>query len=199
MGSLYSDIPSWLHRYGAGFKLAFIALAGTLLMLLDSPWILAGCAAACAGLWFSLGPATRVARRLILSVLVGALLVAVFHWWMGRPALAAVSGLRLACACTLGVALTVTTRPMDLLEVLGRGLAPLVHLGLQPERIALQLGLMLRFTEHFFVQWKKLDDAYRLRTGRAGGLRLIAPLTVQMLQAVRRVADALYVRLGGAA
>ncbi|MOA47898.1 Energy-coupling factor transporter transmembrane protein BioN [compost metagenome] len=86
---------------------------------------------------------------------------------------------------------------MDLLEVLDRWLAPLARLGLQPERISLQLGLMLRFTEHFFVQWQKLDDAYRLRTGQAGGLRLIAPLTVQMLQAARRVADALFARLGG--
>lgn len=41
--------------------------------------------------------------------------------------------------------------------------------------MALQLGLMLRFIEHFFVQWKKLDDAWRLRTGRPGGWRLIAP------------------------
>ena len=197
MCSLYSDFPTWLHRYGAGFKLACMALFGTLLFLIDSPWVLALCAGAAALLWFSLGQATRIARRLIFSVLLGALLVALFHLWMGRPTLAAVSALRLASACVLGVALTVTTRPMDLLEVLDRWLAPLARLGLQPERISLQLGLMLRFTEHFFVQWKKLDDAYRLRTGQAGGLRLIAPLTVQMLQAARRVADALYARLGG--
>ncbi len=197
MGSLYSDFPTWLHRYGAGFKLACMALFGTLLFLIDSPWVLALCAGAAALLWFSLGQATRIARRLIFSVLLGALLVALFHLWMGRPTLAAVSALRLASACVLGVALTVTTRPMDLLEVLDRWLAPLARIGLQPERISLQLGLMLRFTEHFFVQWKKLDDAYRLRTGQAGGLRLIAPLTVQMLQAARRVADALFARLGG--
>lgn len=197
MGSLYSDFPTWLHRYGAGFKLACMALFGTLLFLIDSPWVLAVCALGAALLWFSLGQATRIARRLIFSVLLGALLVALFHLWMGRPTLAAVSALRLASACVLGVALTVTTRPMDLLEVLDRWLAPLARIGLQPERISLQLGLMLRFTEHFFVQWKKLDDAYRLRTGQAGGLRLIAPLTVQMLQAARRVADALYARLGG--
>lgn len=197
MGSLYSDLPTWLHRYGAGFKLACMALFGTLLFLITNPWVLGVCAAGAALLWFSLGEATRIARRLVFSVLLGALLVALFHLWMGRPTLAAVSALRLATACVLGVALTVTTRPMDLLEVLDRWLAPLARIGLQPERISLQLGLMLRFTEHFFVQWKKLDDAYRLRTGQAGGLRLIAPLTVQMLQAARRVADALYARLGG--
>lgn len=197
MGSLYSEHITWLHRWGAGRKLACMALLGTLLFLLSAPWVLAAAGAGCALLWWSLGPATRVARRLMVSVLVAAALVAGFHLWLGRPDVAAVSALRLACASTLGLALTVSTRPTDLLLVLDGLLAPLARLGLRPERWSLQLALMLRFTEHFFVQWKKLDEAHRLRTGRPGGLRLIAPLTVQMLQAARRVADALYARLGG--
>ena len=196
MGSLYSEHLTRLHRWPAGRKLACMALLGTLLFLLSAPWALALAALACALLWRSLGPATRVARRLMVSVLAAALLVAVFHLWMGRPDVAAVSALRLACASTLGVALTVSTRPTDLLLVLDALLAPLARLGLQPGRVSLQLALMLRFTEHFFVQWKRLDEAHRLRTGRPGGLRLIAPLTVQMLQRAQRVADALYARLG---
>lgn len=197
MGSLYSEHLTWLHRWSAGRKLACMALLGTLLFLLSAPWALALAALACTLLWRSLGLATRVARRLMVSVLAAALLVAVFHLWMGRPDVAAVSALRLACASTLGVALTVSTRPTDLLLVLDALLAPLARLGLQPGRVSLQLALMLRFTEHFFVQWKRLDEAHRLRTGRPGGLRLIAPLTVQMLQRAQRVADALYARLGG--
>jgi biotin transport system permease protein len=63
------------------------------------------------------------------------------------------------------------------------------------ERIALQLALMLRFTEHFFVLWRRLDDAHRLRTGKSGGFKILAPLTIQMLVAARRVADALQLRL----
>ena len=197
MGSLYSEHLTWLHRWPAGAKLACMALLGTLLFLFNDPWPLAAAGLACALLWWSLGPATHKVRRLIRSVLVAAALVAGFHLWLGRPDVAAVSALRLACASTLGVALTVTTRPTDLLLVLDALLAPLARLGLRPERLSLQLALMLRFTEHFFVQWQKLDEAHRLRTGRPGGLRLIAPLTVQMLQAAQRVADALYARLGG--
>ena len=197
MGSLYSEYITWLHRWPAGAKLACMALLGTLLFLFNDPWPLAAAGLACALLWWSLGPATHKVRRLIRSVLVAAALVAGFHLWLGRPDVAAVSALRLACASTLGVALTVSTRPTDLLQVLDALLAPLARLGLRPERLSLQLALMLRFTEHFFVQWQKLDEAHRLRTGRPGGLRLIAPLTVQMLQAAQRVADALYARLGG--
>lgn len=197
MVSLYSDHPTWLHRWSAGRKLACMALLGTVLFVPTTPWPLAGAALGCALLWWSLGAATRVARRLVRSVLIAALLVAGFHLYMGRPDVAAVSALRLACTCILGVALTVTTPAGAVLQVLDGLLAPLARLGLNPERISLQLALMLRFSGHFFSQWQKLDEAHRLRTGRSGGLRLIAPLTVQMLLAARRVADALYARLGG--
>ena len=197
MGSLYSEHLTWLHRWPAGRKLACMALLGTLLFWLADSRLLAAAGLGSALLWLSLGPATRVARRLMVSVLAAAALVAGLHLWLGRPDVAATSALRLACASTLGVALTVSMRPTDLLQVLDALLAPLARLGLRPERWSLQLALMLRFTEHFFVQWRRLDEAHRLRTGRPGGLRLIAPLTVQMLQAARRVADALYARLGG--
>ncbi|WP_218243476.1 energy-coupling factor transporter transmembrane component T family protein [Comamonas fluminis] len=196
MGSLYSEFPTWLHRWRAGLKLLLLAIGGTLLFLTTSPMLLAGAGLVCLILWFSLGQATQVARRLMRSVIIAALLVAGFHVFMGNHELAAVSALRLICASTLGVALTITTRPSDLVEVLEWLLSPLARLGIPVERVAMQIALMLRFTEHFFVQWKKLDDAHRLRTGKSGGLRLIAPLTIHMLQATRRVADALWARLG---
>jgi biotin transport system permease protein len=46
------------------------------------------------------------------------------------------------------------------------------------------------------VVWKRLDDAHRIRTGKAGGLRILAPLTIQMLVSARRAADTLELRLG---
>lgn len=196
MGSLYSEHHTWLHRLRPGLKLGLMAVLSTLLFLLQAPWALVLCAIGCAVLWFSLGAATRVARRLIASVLIAAALIAVFHAVMGHYALATVSALRLACASTLGVALTVSTHPTQLLQLLEQLLAPLGRLGVPSERFALQLALMLRFIEHFFVQWKRLDEAHRLRTGKGGGIRLLAPLSIQMLQTARRVADALYARLG---
>ena len=196
MGSLYSEHHPWLHGLRPGLKLGLMAVLSTLLFLLQAPWALVLCALGCAVLWFSLGAATRVARRLIASVLIAAALIAIFHAVMGHYALATVSALRLACASTLGVALTVSTHPTQLLQLLEQLLAPLGRLGFPSERFALQLALMLRFIEHFFVQWKRLDEAHRLRTGKGGGIRLLAPLSIQMLQTARRVADALYARLG---
>lgn len=196
MGSLYCENPGWLHAVPAWFKLILMAVLSMLLFWLQTPVQMSVAAALALLLWISLGKATRAARKLMISVLVASALVALFQWWMGRPALAITSSLRIACSCTLGIALTVTTRPADILSVLETVLSPLRFVGIQPQRLALQLGLMIRFIEHFLVQWKKLDEAHRLRTGKPGGLRLIAPLTVQMLQTTRRVADALFARLG---
>jgi biotin transport system permease protein len=122
-------------------------------------------------------------------------LIAAFHIYMQHPALAAITVMRLVSTSLMGTALTLTTRYSDLLHVFERVLSPLKRIGISSEQLALQLALMLRFTEHFFVMWRRLDDAHKLRTGKSGGFKILAPLTIQMLVAARRVADALELRL----
>lgn len=196
MGSLYSEHLTWLHRVPAGVKLIFFAVLGSVQFLLDSGAVLGISALICGLLFASLGRATYPARKLVLSVLLAGLLIMAFHSWMQQPMLGLVSALRLFSAALLGISLTLTTRSRDLLSVFERLLSPLQRVGIRTERLALQLAMMLRFTEHFFVVWKRLDDAHRIRTGKAGGLKILAPLTIKMLISARHVADALELRLG---
>jgi biotin transport system permease protein len=196
MGSLYSEHRTWLHRVPVALKLLLFALLGSLQYAVERSDWLAMSAAACALVFVSLGRAMWPARKLVLSLLLACALILAFHTWMDQPLLGWVSVLRLVSASLLGMALTLSTRSGDVLQVLERLLSPLQRFGLKTERLALQLAMMLRFTEHFFVVWKRLDDAHRLRTGKAGGLRLLAPLTIQMLVAARRVADTLELRMG---
>jgi len=196
LGSLYSDHITWLHRVPAAFKLFCFAVLGTAQFLMGSPTALVLSALACSLLFVSLGRAIYPARKLVLSIVLASLLIVAFHAFMQQPSLGVVSALRLLSASLLGIALTLTTRSRDLLDVFERLLSPLQRLGIRTERLALQLAMMLRFTEHFFVVWKRLDDAHRIRTGKAGGLRILAPLTIQMLVCARRAADTLELRLG---
>jgi biotin transport system permease protein len=196
MGSLYSEYRTWLHAVPAAWKLVVFALLGTLQYFVHSPQWLGVGALLCCLLFASLGRATLPARKLLLSVLIAALLILAFHSYLQQPTVGQVSGLRLINASLLGIALTLTTRSGELLAVFESWLHPLQHFGFRTERFALQLAMMLRFTEHFFVIWKRLDDAHRVRTGKPGGLRLLAPLTIQMLVSARRVADTLELRLG---
>ena len=196
MGSLYSEHQTWLHRVPAALKLFFFAVLGPLLFLLDGPVALAVSALGCCLLFASLGRATLSARKLVLSVIVAGFLILAFHTWMHQAMVGMVSALRLLSASLLGIALTLTTRSRDLLGVFESLLSPLQRLGIRTERLALQLAMMLRFTEHFFVVWKRLDDAHRVRTGKAGGFKILAPLTIKMLMSARHVADTLELRLG---
>jgi biotin transport system permease protein len=194
MGSLYSDQHTWLHSVPAGVKLAFLALLGTGVFLTSSLFGLLASASGCVVIFASLGRATLRAKPLLVGLLVASVLIGVFHMYMQQPMVGMVSVLRLLSTTLMGMALTLTTRYTDLLRVFEWLLAPLRHVGIQPERLSLQVALMLRFTEHFFVVWRRLDDAHRLRTGKAGGFKILAPLTIQMLVAARRVADTLHLR-----
>jgi biotin transport system permease protein len=196
VGSLYSDHPTWLHRVPAALKLIFFAVLGAVQFLLVEPSALITSALVCCLMFASLGRAMAPARKLVTSVLLAALLIVAFHLYMQQAMLGLVSALRLFSASLLGIALTLTTRSRDLLDVFERLLSPLQRVGIRTERLALQLAMMLRFTEHFFIIWKRLDDAHRLRTGQAGGLRLLAPLTIKMLVSAQKAADTLELRLG---
>ncbi|WP_296509353.1 energy-coupling factor transporter transmembrane protein EcfT [Rhodoferax sp.] len=196
MGSLYSEHRTWLHAVPAGWKLGLLVLLSTGIFWLSTPLALGVACAASALLFVSLGAAMSPAIRLLKALGIAAALVLVFHAVLQQPVVGLVSVLRMVAASLLSIALTLTTRSGDLQTVLERLLKPLAPLGVRADRFALQLALMLRFIEHFFVAWKRLDDAYRLRTGKGGGLKLLAPLTIQMLQTARRVADTLDVRLG---
>ncbi len=195
MGSLYSDQPTWLHGVPAGMKLVFLALLGTGVFVTNELSILLASTACCVLIFASLGRATWRAKPLLIGLVLASVLIGLFHTYMQQPWLGVISVLRMSSTTLMGIALTLTTRHTDLLNVLEWLLSPMRFLGVEPERLSLQVALMLRFTEHFFIVWRRLDDAHRMRTGRAGGFKILAPLTIQMLIAARRVADTLHLRL----
>jgi len=193
--SFYSDHRTWLHAVSAPIKLLLLAVFGTALYVFNSALVLLACAVLCLLLFASLGRSTLPARKLLLMVFVTGLLITAFHAYLQQPLLGMVSALRLLSASLLGISLMLTTRANDLLDVLESLLSPLDRLGVKSSALALQVALMLRFAEHFFIQWKRLDDAHRVRTGKSGGFKLLAPLTIRMLTSAQRVSDALELRL----
>lgn len=196
MQSLYLEQRTWLHGWAPGLKLVVLAVTGSLLFLTEQLVLLVPVTVVSTGVFLSAGRSAPGAIRLVLSVLIVAMLVASFHAFLGQITLGLASAARLLAMTMLGVSLTMSTRHTELLGVFERLLSPLGRLGVRVDRISLQLALMIRFTEHFFVQWKRLDDAHRVRTGRSGGWRLIPPLTIRMLVAAQRVGDALQLRVG---
>jgi biotin transport system permease protein len=196
MRSLYSSHATWMHALPAWCKLAALSACGTLLVLVDSPLLLAAACALVLLLFASLGQVAWRRVRMLGGIAVAGALIVAFHAFLGSLPLGVASALRLASAAVLALMLTLTTRFEDLLALLEALMRPLQRFGVPTERIALGIGLMLRFAENFYVQWQRLDDAHRARSGQGGGLRLLAPLTIRTLQTAERVADALAARLG---
>lgn len=196
MRSLYTAHRTWLHDVPAWFKLLALSIIGTALMLIGTLKPLISAAALGLALLLSLGPGAWRQWRILRGLLIASVLIAVFHWLTDDWARGLISALRLMTVAMLALMLSVTTRFDDLLAVLETILSPLRHCGVPVQRIALSIGLTLRFAENFYAQWQRLDDAHRVRSGRGGGLRLLAPLAIRALQTAERVADALAARLG---
>jgi biotin transport system permease protein len=123
-------------------------------------------------------------------------LVVLFHVFTDSWRIGIEAALRLGSLTLLGLMLTLSTRFDELLAVAETVLSPLRVLGLRTDRLALAFGLMLRFIEIFFLKWRQLDEACRARSGKAGGMRLLAPLALQALASAERVGEALSARLG---
>jgi biotin transport system permease protein len=195
MQSIYSDQRTWLHSLSAGLKLLAVLCLGVGLYATSNQLLLSIAFVCCVLVYASLGRVGWRARKLLMPLLLACLLVLGFHAYMQQINLGLVSALRMLSISLMGVAFTLTTSSAGLLLTLEWLMQPLHKLGVQTHRIALQLALMLRFIEHFFMVWQQLDDAHKIRTGKSGGLRLLAPLTLHMLQSAKRVADTLTLRL----
>jgi biotin transport system permease protein len=185
-----------LHSVAPGVKLALLALVGSVMILFPLREILISVAVASAAIYISLGAAGRKGRGMVATSVVASGLVGLLNWWAGHPESAMTTALQLFAASTMGVIFTLTTRFDALLSTFERALSPLQRLGVDTGRLAFMLALMIRFVDHFFAVWQRLDEAHRLRTGRSGGIRIIAPLCIQMLDAAYRIADALFLRIG---
>lgn len=195
MQSLYSDNVTWLHRVPAWLKLLCVTLLSAGLFLTEQLALLGATTVVCLLMMLSLGRLVLRIKPVLMGVVLASALLWAFHVYQSHPALAALTVMRLVSATLMGMMLALTTRHTDVLQVFEWVLSPLQRVGVNTDQFALQIALMLRFTEHFLMQWQRLDEAYRLRTGTAGGFKILAPLTIQMLMAARRVADALHVRL----
>ncbi len=196
MRSLFLERETWLHRVPASVKLVALSVAGTALFAFGSLPVAAGTAAAAGAIVLLLGRSGWKALPRLRGLLAVLALIVVLHGAFGTWHAGMGAALRVLALTLLGLLLTLTTSFERLLTVAETALAPLRLVGLRPERIALGFGLMLRFVEVFFLQWRQLDEAHRARSGQPGGVRLLAPLALHVLGVAERVGDALAARLG---
>src|SRR5690606_1473992 len=186
--------PTWLHTLPPSVKLLGVLVGGSLLFSSHDLGLLAAILVGLLLTCCSLGKARETFLFAFKAVLVSSFLVLLLHAALGEPEMGLRIAARLTAASLLGFLLAVSTTFSSLLDTLESLLRPLQWLGIHPAPPTLMIGMTLRFTEVFFLKWKKLDEAYRLRTGKRGYHQLLSPLLMQMLRSINKVGDALFCR-----
>jgi biotin transport system permease protein len=197
MLTLTSLVETPLHRLRAGPKLAALALSATALLLTTDLRVQGAALLLVAGLYLTGGRAFAVAgARLLWPLWPFLVVLAVWHGWNEALHGGAVIALRLVTAMALANLVTLTTRLDDLIAVVEKLAAPLARLGLPPRRLALAIALVIRFTPVLLDKARGLMQAWRARSPRRPGWRVVVPLTLIALDDADHVAEALRARGG---
>ena len=89
---------------------------------------------------------------------------------------------------------TLTTRVLDLLDVVERAASPLRLVGVRPDRVALLLALTLRAVPVLAATLDDVRDARRARGLERSPRALLVPLVVRTLRHADRLGEALVAR-----
>jgi len=194
---LYVPGNSPLHRMPASAKLLLLVAAAIGSLFVTGPY---AALAACA-LVLILYAVARIPWRVLL---VQARPIA----WFGVPLLAfhvivnggaravAVVGMFVALIL-LAALVTLTTRVVDLTDVVVRGVRPLRRLGVDPERVGLLVALGIRAVPVMVTLAAEVRDARRARGGAGGPSAYLVPLVLRALRQADRVGEALVARGAG--
>ena len=198
MLTLTSPVETWAHRIPAGVKLAALCLWTALLFQLTAPLQLVLAAATIIALALSGGRLFARTSALMLRPLwpfVG--IVALWHLWTHTPQTGLTIVLRMATAVAAANFVTMTTRLSDMIAVIQWLARPLALIGLQPRLLALAIALTVRFIPVMLLKLGAIREAWRARSPRRPGWRIMVPALLATIDDATLVAEALRAR-GGA-
>lgn len=194
MISLYMSQITWLHRIPAGIKLVSVAALSILVLSIDR-WepltfvFLAGCLVAA-----SLG-GQGILRvwdlRALLPIIVA---IGVLQAFVASIDAALLSVLRILSMVLLADLVTMTTSMQAMMRAVLPAFSPLRWVGISPKRLSLAVALMIRFIPLLVAQWQAQRDAWRSRSKRKPGFRLLVPFIAQAMRRTHQVAESVAAR-----
>ena len=197
MLTLTSPHDTWAHRLPAAPKMVALALWTVALFSLNTLPPLLAAPTATGALILSGGlPFARTSALMLRPLWPFVLIVALWQGWLGDPTWGAAPILRLITAVAAANFVTMTTRLSDMITILTTLARPLASLGLPPRRLALALALVLRFIPVMLHQMQTIHTAFRARSHRRPGWRVMVPTLLAALDDADHVAEALRARGG---
>lgn len=190
---VYQPGHSVLHRAAVGLKLACLAAFSLTVVLVRS-------APASFGFLALAVLAALVARidlRLLLrslrTVVVFAAVFAALQWLLYGPAKATETMVDLVALALAAIVVSTTTAVNDMLDAFIRWIHPLRHVRVDPERVALTIGLAIQALPGTVALAAETRDAARAR-----GLRhpraYLTPFVIRVVARAHETGDALHAR-----
>lgn len=197
MISLTSPVETRAHGWPAGVKLALLCLVSTCLLLTHDIWINLAALALTLTL-YSLPDQTflRAGLTALRIVLPFVFVLLLWHTVTGDLVAGATVTLRMVTLIALANLVTMTTRLSDLIDLVHKLTAPLRRLHLPVHILDTAIPLVIRFTPVLVDRASRLAAAWRARSRRRPGWRIILPLTLQAMDDADAVAEALRARGG---
>jgi biotin transport system permease protein len=192
--SLYISRRTWLHTIPAGAKLAGLAIASIMVLPVGNWAVLAAACAAVFFMYLSLGKpgATRLwSLRIVLPLVLG---IGLFQGLVMSWEAALLSVFRILFMVMLADLVTASTPMQDMMRVVLPLFAPLKFIGLKPRTVALAVALVIRFIPVLAAQWAAQSDAWRARSGKRPGFKLIIPFISRALARTDQIAESIAAR-----
>lgn len=197
MISLTSPVETRAHGWPAGAKLGLLCVATMALFAMGSlvGHLLAFAAmlalyAAPGWIFFRAGLARlRVLWPFLLVILL-------WHLFSATLGQGAVIALRLLTAVGLANLVTMTTRLSDMSAVVHWLASPLRRFGIGTRGLELGIALVIRFTPMLAGKGLQLSRAWRARSPRRPGWRIVLPFALCAIDDAEHVAEALKARGG---
>lgn len=191
---VYQPGHTVLHRLPVGVKaLALAGLSVTIVMVRSWPAAIG---------FFTLALALavlaqvrlRTVARAARAVLVLALFAAALQWWWYDGAKAVETLLDVVALAVLAIVVSATTPVQAMLDALSRALAPLRHVGVDPERVALTIGLAIGALPGTLAIGLETRDAARARGLDRNPRAYLTPFVIRVVARAHETGDALAAR-----
>ena len=197
MISLTSPIKTRAHGWPAGAKLGALCLATLVLFQIETLSLHMIAFVATLALYLAPGREFAAAGwRAVKVIWMFVVIIAVWHIVTRTPYEGAVIVLRMVTAVGLANLVTMTTQLSEFIAVIRWLTRPLKRLGLPTEALEIAIALVIRFTPVLVEKGQGLAQAWRARSARRPGWRIIFPFTILALDDADHIADALRARGG---
>ncbi|WP_308290267.1 CbiQ family ECF transporter T component [Mumia sp. zg.B53] len=191
---LHQPGDSVVHRMPVGAKasaLAAFSIAVVAVRSMPASWVFLALAVAAAVLaQVALGSVLRAAR----SVLLIAVVVAGFQWWLKGPDRAIETVVDLVALALAAVVLTTTTPVNAMLDAVVGWIRPFRRFGADPERVALTLGLAIQALPGTIAIAVETRDAARARGLERRPRAYLSPFVIRVVARAQETGDALAAR-----